>query len=123
MSLPKPGPMLRTVAADARDRGADRMQRIRAVAWKASIRASRGGCAWPRRSGRSIATIGAQEIERNRSIASHPATVATAVAVDPGSWKLIRVQVSANEPNGTASRASYKILHLAKPLLGTLPNA
>jgi hypothetical protein len=65
----------------------------------------------------------AQEIERNRSIASHPATVATAVAVDPGSWKLIRVQVSENEPNGTASGASYKILYLAKPLLGTLPNA
>jgi hypothetical protein len=91
--------------------------------WKASIRASRGGCAWPRRSGRSIATIGAQEIERNRSIASHPATVATAVAVDPDSWKLIRVQVSENEPNGTASGASYKILYLAKPPLETRPNA
>jgi hypothetical protein len=70
-----------------------------------------------------IATIGAQEVERNRSIAGHPATVATAVAVDPRSWKLIRVLLSENEPNGSESGASYEILYLAKPLLETLPNA
>ena len=59
----------------------------------------------------------------NRSIASHSATVATAVTVDPGSWKLIQMPVSENEPNATASSASYQILYLAKLLLETLPNA
>src|SRR4029077_16816091 len=104
-----------TVAADARDRWPTACKHPRSrlegqhpcISWGLRLATA---------SGRSIATIGAQEIEHNRSIASHPATDATAIGGDPGSWKLIQMLVSENEPSGTASGVSYQILYLAKLL-------
>jgi hypothetical protein len=63
----------------------------------------------------------AREIERNRVIAAQSDTVAAAVGVDTRNWKFTRVLLSTNEPNGNENTVAYQILHLARPLLDTLP--
>jgi hypothetical protein len=63
----------------------------------------------------------AREIERNREVAARPDTVAAAVGVDTRNWKFTRLLLSMNEPNGKANTVAYPILHLARPLLDTLP--
>jgi hypothetical protein len=63
----------------------------------------------------------AGEIERNREIAAQSDTVAAAVGVDTRNWKFTRILLSTNEPNGNENTVAYQILHLARPLLGTLP--
>ena len=63
----------------------------------------------------------AREIEHNREIAAQPDTVAAAVGVDTRNWKFTRILLSANEPNGNENAVAYQILHLARPLLDTLP--
>jgi hypothetical protein len=63
----------------------------------------------------------ASEIERNREIAAQSDTVAAAVGVDTRNWKFTRILLSTNEPNGNENTVAYQILHLARPLLGTLP--
>jgi hypothetical protein len=63
----------------------------------------------------------AAEIARNREIASLPGVVAAAVGLDPESWKFIRVLLSENEPVKGQPGTAYEILHLARPLLDTLP--
>lgn len=65
----------------------------------------------------------AREIERNREIAARPDTVATAVGVDTRNWKFTRILLSTDEPNGDESGIAHQILHLARPLLDTLPKA
>jgi hypothetical protein len=65
----------------------------------------------------------AREIERNREIADQPDTVVAAVGVDTPNWKFTRVRISANEPDGNEATVAYPILHLARPLLDTLPRA
>jgi hypothetical protein len=65
----------------------------------------------------------AREIERNREIAGHSDTVAAAVGVDTPNWKFTRILLSAREPNGSENMVTYPILHLARPLLDTLPKA
>jgi len=63
----------------------------------------------------------AREIERNRAIAAQSDTVAAAVGVDTRNWKFTRILLSTNETNGNANPVAYQILHLARPLLDTLP--
>jgi hypothetical protein len=63
----------------------------------------------------------AREIERNREIAAQSDAVAAAVGVDTRNWKFTRVLLSTNEPSGNENTVAYQILHLARPLLDTLP--
>ena len=63
----------------------------------------------------------ANEIERNREIAERPGTVAAVVGVDTRNWRLMRVLLSEDVPTGHEAGTSYEILHLARPLLETLP--
>jgi hypothetical protein len=65
----------------------------------------------------------AREIERNREIAAQSDTVAAAVGVDTRHWKFTRILLSTSEPNGNENKVAYQILHLARPLLDTLPRA
>jgi hypothetical protein len=62
----------------------------------------------------------AAEIAKNREAAEQAGTVAAAVGVDAQNWRITRILLSEQEPSGAGSEA-YQILHLAKPLLGTLP--
>lgn len=63
----------------------------------------------------------ADEIERNQEVAERPGTVATAVGVDAQNWRFTRVLLSEHAPTGREAGTSYEILHLARPLLETLP--
>ena len=65
----------------------------------------------------------AHEIERNREIAAQSDTVAAAVGVDTRNWKFTRIRLSTNQPNGSENAVAYQILHLARPLLDTLPES
>jgi hypothetical protein len=63
----------------------------------------------------------AREIERNRQIAARSETVAAVLGVDTQNWKFTRILLSTNEPNGNENAVTHQILHLAQPLLDTLP--
>jgi hypothetical protein len=65
----------------------------------------------------------AAEIERNRQIAERPDTVAAVVGIDPKSWTITRILLSEQEPTGEGRAVAYEVLHLAQPLLDTLPSA
>jgi len=65
----------------------------------------------------------AGEVERNRKIASRPGIVAAAVGLDPLTWKLTRVLLSADDPREHGPGVVFQILRLARPLLQTLPDA
>jgi uncharacterized protein DUF4865 len=65
----------------------------------------------------------AREIERNREIAARADTVAAAVGVDAQNWKFTRIRLSTNESDGNGNTVACQILHLARPLLDTLPKA
>jgi hypothetical protein len=47
--------------------------------------------------------------------------VAAAFGVDSRNWKITRILLSTNEPNSNETAVAYQILHLARPLLDTLP--
>ena len=68
-----------------------------------------------------LTAVFASEIERNREVAERSTTVAAAVGVDTQNWKFTRIVLSEHEPAGDEAGTSYEILHLAKPLLETLP--
>jgi Domain of unknown function (DUF4865) len=68
-----------------------------------------------------LAQVFAAEIAKNREVAELPGTVAATVGVDAQNWKLTRVLLSEQQPSGAAGEEAYQILHLAKPLLDTLP--
>ncbi|NTG28734.1 DUF4865 family protein [Agrobacterium rhizogenes] len=68
-----------------------------------------------------LTAVFASEIERTREVAERPGTVAAAVGVDTQNWKFTRILLSEHEPTGREAGTSYEILHLAKPLLETLP--
>jgi hypothetical protein len=68
-----------------------------------------------------LPSVFASEAERSRKAAEHPGAVATVAGVDTLNWKLIRILLSANEPVGSEAGDAYQILHLARPLLDTLP--
>ena len=61
------------------------------------------------------------EIERNRAVAERPNSVAAVVGVDPGSWRLIRIVLTDDEPDRDLVGVAYEVLYLARPLLDTLP--
>jgi uncharacterized protein DUF4865 len=63
----------------------------------------------------------AAEIERNRTIAEQPGSVAAVVSIDAQNWTVTRILLSENEPEGQKAGVAYQILHLARPLLETLP--
>ena len=65
----------------------------------------------------------AAEIARNREVAGQPGTVAAIVGVDPQSWTFTRIQLSEREPTGEGDAIAYEVLHLARPLLDSLPSA
>ena len=64
--------------------------------------------------------IYAAEIERNTEVAARPDTVVAAVGVDPLTWRVTRFHVSEQAPAGEDG-TRYEVLHLAKPLIDTLP--
>ena len=68
-----------------------------------------------------LTTAFASEIERNRERAEHSGIVVAAVGVDAQNWKFTRILLSSNEPDRHESGEAYEILHLARPLLDTLP--
>ncbi|MFH0299003.1 DUF4865 family protein [Bradyrhizobium sp. 31Argb] len=78
---------------------------------------------------RSIATDAdltaafAAEIEHNRATAEQPGSVAAVVSVDAQNWTFTRILLSENEPDRESAGVAYQILHLARPLLDTLPRA
>lgn len=65
----------------------------------------------------------AAEIARNREAAERPGTVAAIVGVDPQSWTITRILLSDREPAGEGDAVAYEVLHLAQPLLNSLPSA
>lgn len=68
-----------------------------------------------------LPTVLADETERNRKAAERPDAVAAVVGVDTLNWKLIRILLSTSAPLGDEGEIGYQILHLAQPLLDTLP--
>lgn len=68
-----------------------------------------------------LGTAFASEIERNKEIAARAGIVAAAVGVDVLNWQITRVVLSDSEQADAGT--SYQVLHLARPLLSTLPNS
>jgi hypothetical protein len=66
----------------------------------------------------------ARETERNRKISMQDGTVAVVAGVDPKTWNMTRVVLSANPPaERHEDMVVYEVLHLAKPHLASLPVA
>jgi hypothetical protein len=65
----------------------------------------------------------AAEIALNREAAERPGTVAAIVGVDPRNWTIARILLSEQEPIGDRDVVAYEVLHLARPLLDSLPSA
>lgn len=65
----------------------------------------------------------AAEIARNREAAERPGTVAAIVGVDPQNWTIARILLSDRDPAAEGDAVAYEVLHLAKPLLDSLPSA
>jgi hypothetical protein len=65
--------------------------------------------------------IFAAEVERNKRSAGRRGAVAAVVGVDPRNWRLTRILLSEEGPAEDLPGVGYEILHLARPLLDTLP--
>ncbi|WP_448042836.1 DUF4865 family protein [Bradyrhizobium liaoningense] len=65
----------------------------------------------------------ASEIARNHEVAEQQGIVAAIVGVDPQSWTFTRVLLSEQQPAGQGDAVAYEVLHLARPLLDSLPPA
>jgi hypothetical protein len=63
----------------------------------------------------------ASEIARNRQVAAQRGIVVAVVGVDTQRWRFTRIVLSESEAAGREHSTSYEILHLARPLLDTLP--
>ncbi|MFT4511260.1 DUF4865 family protein [Caballeronia sp. 15711] len=70
-----------------------------------------------------LSAVFASEVERNREVAEQSTTVETAVGVDTQNWTFTRIVLLEHEPAASEAGTSYEVLHLAKPLLDTLPFA
>jgi hypothetical protein len=68
-----------------------------------------------------LPTVLARETQQNRKASEQFGVLAAVAGVDTLNWKLVRILVSANEPGGSEAGDAYQILHLAQPLLGSLP--
>ena len=69
----------------------------------------------------SLETVFAHEIEHNRAVAARAGVLASAVGVDALSWTVTRIVLSDREQADAGT--GYQILHLARPLLNTLPDS
>ncbi|SAI71019.1 Uncharacterised protein [Bordetella ansorpii] len=65
----------------------------------------------------------AREVARNREAAARPGVVAAAVSVDPARWRITRAVLSETEPVAGDGGMTWQVLHLARPMLSTLPLA
>lgn len=65
----------------------------------------------------------AAELARNHDVAERPGTVAAIVGVNPQNWTFARILLSEHEPTGEDEAVGYEALHLARPLLNSLPSA
>jgi hypothetical protein len=63
----------------------------------------------------------AREIELARERATQPDVISAAVGLDPRNWKFVRILLSEEEPRGSERGVAHQIVHLAQPLLDTLP--
>lgn len=63
----------------------------------------------------------AAETARNRDAAARPGVVAAVAGVDTGRWRIVRIVLSAQAPDVGGSAVVHEILHLAAPLLDSLP--
>jgi len=70
-----------------------------------------------------LPAVFARETERNRKASDQSGVLAAVAGVDTLNWKLVRILVSANEPSGSEAGDAYQILHLARPLLDSLPQS
>jgi hypothetical protein len=70
-----------------------------------------------------LAAVFASEIAQNREVAARSGIVAAAVGLDTQNWTFTRILLSEHEPTGDETATTYEILHLARPLLETLPKA
>lgn len=68
-----------------------------------------------------LSSVFAVEIERIAVVAHQPGTVAAAVGIDARNWRITRFLLSEEEPGESKTGVAYQVLHLAKPLLDTLP--
>ena len=66
------------------------------------------------------AALRAAEIARNDGLAVQADTLAAVTALDPWSWRLIRLTLSADLPDASRPGTAYKVLHLAQPGLAQL---
>ena len=64
----------------------------------------------------------AAEIARNREAAERSGTVAAIVGVNPQNWTFTRILLSEQGPIGEGDAVAYEVLHLAQPLLNSLPS-
>jgi len=62
------------------------------------------------------------EIARNREAAERSGTVAAIVGVNPQNWTFTRILLSEQGPIGEGDAVAYEVLHLAQPLLNSLPS-
>lgn len=60
-------------------------------------------------------------IERNHEAAAQAGTVAAIVGVDTAAWRLTHVRLSQTLPTDDEIATCHQLLHLAQPLLETLP--
>lgn len=60
-------------------------------------------------------------IECNREAAAQAGTVAAVIGVDTAAWRLTRVCLSEVPPADNETATCHQLLHLAQPLLETLP--
>lgn len=60
-------------------------------------------------------------VARNHAAAQEPETVAAIVAIDTQSWSLLHVTLRRSGVTAGDHGAAYEVLHLAQPLLSTLP--
>jgi Domain of unknown function (DUF4865) len=63
------------------------------------------------------------EIDRNRRISAVPQTVAAVIAVETQRWRITRIVLSEAGPGECDLGTPYEVLHLARPLLDTLPSS
>jgi hypothetical protein len=67
-----------------------------------------------------LAALRRAEIERNADDAAQADTLAVVSAVDPSSWRLVRLTLSADVPGTARPGIAYRILYLARPGLGAV---
>lgn len=60
-------------------------------------------------------------IERNCAVAAQAGTLAAVIGVDTAAWRLTRVRLSEAPPADDETAICHQLLHLAQPLLETLP--